>query len=803
MIGMKAICLTLTIVLTCVISQITKSNQNVNNNSFRDSNTKILNNNVFTGNKNNKYIDFHLQKNDDLVRINEFATPLFNGILITWTKFNSEMTDSDISGQIFSDTGAVFSEFKVNEYGLEIQEYSPSTAFQRGGFVVVFLSRTDGKKSDDKRTCNIMARTYYQNYSPVTTEFQIDDSVYNDYGEPVVASFADNSFIVVWHTINPYIINARIVVNANGRIKKNPIFQVNEKQNIQYPEAIISNLKVLTLENNNIVIIWCFEYDLEKRIYMKMYNNNGEELEPELKININNGDIPAASALPNSQFVIVWHSSEASNEVAIKARVFNDNGTPYAEEISIVKYFAHNLSLTPKITSTNDGFVVAWNHKSNIYAKKFDVKLSKLSKVTTMAELNGITNFVNLLYMQSGKLVTVWSNQSNKDLYSQNIQGRIYDSDYIQFLDIPECQNIDVTIDEADDTYAIDLHEINSLSDKDHKQLEITFVSLPFNGFLSKNGSFVYANQKYNLNGILYTNRGNIHKDTFKYYLSYFGETNSHECAIKITVTQSDSSLFLNEKTKDSSENAEIKVDTNETQNVKQNSTIINNVDNSTNLNITEDPNSEYTDEKLNQFENQDSVTTDDTYTAEKQDESKISENKEEINKSSNENIGNNIINLDNLNEEDRKKYELDILVKKQEKDYKFVSVFVTIFGGILIILLIVACVYYNKNMSIASFGMPIENKKIDDDKDFVKIEVDSALHYERNSSDMNNAQYNTQAITGINNIEPTNAIGGLGEQIGHRVRDALDNTPKDEINTSDNQVGVPQLEIDVNDPLS
>ncbi len=122
------------------------------------------------------------------------------GFVVVWPSDGSSGTDSDnrsIQGQRYdSDGSPAGSEFQVNSYTNGDQLYNEVASDGAGGFVVVWQSvGSGGTDSDDT---SIQGQRFASDGSPVGSQFQVNTYTTNQQQFPVVGPDGGGGFVVVW-----------------------------------------------------------------------------------------------------------------------------------------------------------------------------------------------------------------------------------------------------------------------------------------------------------------------------------------------------------------------------------------------------------------------------------------------------------------------------------------------------------------------------------------------------------------------------------------------------------------------------
>jgi hypothetical protein len=114
--------------------------------------------------------------------------------VITWSSEGQDGSSYGIFAQRFYKNGVtVGSEFQVNTYTKNSQDYPAVSMDNRGNFVVVWES-----KGQDGSGTGIFAQLFNRNGEPVGSEFQVNTYTKNTQDYPEVAMYGKWNFIVNW-----------------------------------------------------------------------------------------------------------------------------------------------------------------------------------------------------------------------------------------------------------------------------------------------------------------------------------------------------------------------------------------------------------------------------------------------------------------------------------------------------------------------------------------------------------------------------------------------------------------------------
>ena len=265
-------------------------------------------------------------------------------------------------------------EFSVNTTTTG-EQYTPAiTALADGRFVVSWTdySATGGDTSGSA----IRAQMFNADGTALGGVFLVNTTKANNQGEPAITTLADGRFVVCWvdnsatgGDISESAVRAR-VFNANGTPSGAEFLVNTTTASHQFDPAITA------LDGGGFVVSWS-DWSAtggDTSLYAvraQVFNANGTSSGAEFLVNTTTASgqhQPAITALANGGFVVSWTDFSATggdtSSNAVRAQVFNSNGTPSGAEF-VVNTTTTDNQFEPAITTLADGrFVVSWTDNS-------------------------------------------------------------------------------------------------------------------------------------------------------------------------------------------------------------------------------------------------------------------------------------------------------------------------------------------------------------------------------------------------------------------------------------------------------
>lgn len=192
-----------------------------------------------------------------------------------------------------------------NDGGPSNEDESAAAALPDGTTLVVFQTDDEGFDGDEDA---IVGQLYSAAGQHLGNPFVINEFVTNSQANPAVTALGANRFIVVFET------NSGAFGGQNSEISA---VVLNRDGSVDVDEFLVNDLV------------------------------SGVQSAPEV------------TQLSNGTFVVVWRSSENGGD--IRARIFEEDGTPVTNTDIVVNTATLGAQTRPEVTATQDGFVVTWD----------------------------------------------------------------------------------------------------------------------------------------------------------------------------------------------------------------------------------------------------------------------------------------------------------------------------------------------------------------------------------------------------------------------------------------------------------
>ncbi len=298
--------------------------------------------------------------------------------VVSWSDFSASPGDtsgSAVRARIFNADGTQFvSEFVVNATTLSLQVNSSVTALADGRFVVTWTdtSATTGDTSGNA----VRARIFNADGTQSVPEFVVNATTANDQIDSSVKALADGRFVVSWTD------NSLSTGDTSAQAIRARIFNADGTQSV--PEFVVNTTtaslqldsNVTALADGRFVVSWMdFSATVGDTngtaIRARIFNADGTQSVPEFVVNTTTASDQTESsvtALADGRFVVTWTDTSATtgdtSGNAIRARIFNADGTQSVPEF-VVNTTTANSQTDSSVAALADGrFVVSWTDES-------------------------------------------------------------------------------------------------------------------------------------------------------------------------------------------------------------------------------------------------------------------------------------------------------------------------------------------------------------------------------------------------------------------------------------------------------
>jgi Ca2+-binding RTX toxin-like protein len=271
------------------------------------------------------------------------------------------------------------SEIPVNTTTFGTQDQPKIAALAGGRFVAAWrdISATGGDTSSQA----VRAQIFNADGSKYGSEFLVNTTTTDEQWNPAVIALPNDGFVITWQDnsktggdTSQSAIRAQMYDPAGGKIGAEFLVNTTTGQAQNAPAGA-------AFPNGKFVISWTdfsgVGDTVPAGIRAQMFNANGSKFGAEMLLNsttAGNQVSPTITTLANGYFAAAWVDSSKTgadtSSSAIRARVFDGNGTPLAADF-VVNTTTEGEQLAPHVTGLAGGrFVVSWTDFSKTGADK-------------------------------------------------------------------------------------------------------------------------------------------------------------------------------------------------------------------------------------------------------------------------------------------------------------------------------------------------------------------------------------------------------------------------------------------------
>lgn len=309
-------------------------------------------------------------------------------------------------------------EFRANAFTTGSQDFSRAAIDADGNFVLIWESA-----DQDGDGTGIYGRRYNAAGVAQGGEFRVNTFTTGDQTAASIAMDADGDFVVSWMSFpqdGSYLGIYAQRYNAAG-VAQGGEFRVNTyTTNAQVVPSVAMD------DDGNFVIAWgSFGQDGDNYgVYARRYNAAGAAQGTEFRVNSATDGAQSAPAVAmddDGNFVIVWHSSHATDDYEIFARRYNAAGAAQGSEFSVNTFTSANQVVASAAMSDSGSFVISWQSETQdgdgfgVYARRFN---SSGAAQGTEFRVNGFTTgnqaLSSVAMDADGEFVVAWQSYTQE-----------------------------------------------------------------------------------------------------------------------------------------------------------------------------------------------------------------------------------------------------------------------------------------------------------------------------------------------------------------------------------------------------
>ena len=354
--------------------------------------------------------------------------------VVVWASNVQDGFQYGVFGQRFDSAGArAGTEFQVNSYTYDSQNYPDLAADADGDFIVVWSGLDSGGRG-------VLAQRFSSAGTPAGTEFLVNTYSDNDQEYPVVAAAGGGEFVVAWQSFfqddSRYGIFAQRFDAAGGFVGSD--FQVNTytSESQQYPSISLTM-------SGDFVIAWVSRYadqdGDQDGVFAQRFTSAAVRTGTEFQVNTHTLDDqrnPAVAGSATGDFLIGWdgralHTPSETDNVFLQ--FYSSSGASIGSEIELQPIACLRRD-DPDVCSADDGnFVLVYGVDSdvddNVLGQRFDAAGAPTG---TEFQVNTYTSDFQgepvVACAGDGAFVVAWESERQDDGYRAGVFGQRFDS---------------------------------------------------------------------------------------------------------------------------------------------------------------------------------------------------------------------------------------------------------------------------------------------------------------------------------------------------------------------------------------
>jgi hypothetical protein len=288
------------------------------------------------------------------------ASDTDGNFVIVWNSHGQDGSAYGIFGQRYDSAGeSLGSEFRVNSFTSYDQTHPSVAAAADGDFVVVWDSF-----HQDLSGWGVFGQRYDSAGGKLGSEFRVNSYTTNHQQYPSLASDASGNFVVVWSSYGQDGSTFGIFGQRydSAGIALGPEFRVNSyTSNHQVGASVASDA------DGDFVVVWTsfFQDGSVDGIFGQRYDSGGEAQGDEFRVNTNtmgSQSAPSVASDTTGNFVVVWRSSSQDGDrgIGVLGQRYDSGGEAQGAEFHVNTYTTGSQTLPSVASDMSGNFLVAW-----------------------------------------------------------------------------------------------------------------------------------------------------------------------------------------------------------------------------------------------------------------------------------------------------------------------------------------------------------------------------------------------------------------------------------------------------------
>ncbi|MFC1849161.1 hypothetical protein ACFL27_03030 [candidate division CSSED10-310 bacterium] len=400
------------------------------------------------------YSDFQVNTYTTYMQYSSSVSRNNNGdFVVVWWGFGSNHGDTSydsVQGQRFTSNGSFQgSQFQVNTYTTDGQQYPSVNVDNNGDFVVVWTS--DGSNYGDTSYDSIQGQRFSSDGSFQGSQFQINTYTTDDQHWPAVSIDSEGDFVVVWKSYGSNYGDTNFYSIQGQRFASDGSFMGSQFQINTYTTSNQRIPSISVDSAGDFVVVWRsygsnYGDTSSFSIQGQRFASNGSFQGSQFQVNTYTTNIQYSSAVSrntNGDFVVVWRSYGSNygdtSFDSIQGQRFASDGSFLGSQFQVNTYTTHYQQI-PSVSVNSEGdFVVVWDSFGSNYGDEFSYSIqgqrysSDGSFLGSQFQVNTYTTLYQRVPSVSsnsdGDFVVVWQSWGSNygDTSGYSIQGRQFE----------------------------------------------------------------------------------------------------------------------------------------------------------------------------------------------------------------------------------------------------------------------------------------------------------------------------------------------------------------------------------------
>ena len=372
--------------------------------------------------------------------------------VVVWESFESGYTDTDsssIQAQLFTEDGTkIGSQFQVNTYTTEFQQWPDVSEDGSGGFVVVWQSY--GSSGSDHDHLSVQGRQFDLNGTPMGPEFQVNTYTTSFQNRTRVSLDSSGGFVVVWSSYGSNGADTRATSIQGQRFTSSGLPIGTEFEVNTYTTSGQGFASVSPMGTEGFIVTWesgesAGSDSNQRSIQGQRFESDGSAAGAQFQVNnytYGPQRLPSSCAVGLDRFVVVWYIHDMYDS-EVRGRIFTSEGIPVDTEFSINTYLTSNQVGAAVSPTDSGGFIVVWGSdgSSGTDHSSFSIQGQRYSSLGSRSgsafQVNSYTTDSqarpDIVMVDSERHLVTWQSigSSGSDSDFLSIQAQALDTEYI------------------------------------------------------------------------------------------------------------------------------------------------------------------------------------------------------------------------------------------------------------------------------------------------------------------------------------------------------------------------------------